>query len=56
MQLRNALDGIEIVHGYKVNPKMCCEKCVFHSGEHSEWCAHRAAPPPPAQAFNNLRP
>lgn len=23
---------------YRPNPEMACEKCVFGSGEHADWC------------------
>jgi|GEM_PF-2224506 len=23
---------------YKLNPDVCCERCVFGRGEHAEWC------------------
>lgn len=26
---------------YKPNPAKCCEKCVFGTGAHAEWCAGR---------------
>ena len=37
-QLNNMLDGIEWVRAFKPNPRMCCERCVFGTGKHGEFC------------------
>ena len=29
---------------FRPNPRYCCEKCIFGSGEHSERCKSRTAP------------
>ncbi|MFH1111002.1 MAG: hypothetical protein V1790_17655 [Planctomycetota bacterium] len=28
---------------YNPDPAMACEKCVFGTGEHAEWCSKRSA-------------
>lgn len=30
---------------YKPNPEMCCEACIFGSGEHAPWCENRPFAP-----------
>jgi hypothetical protein len=30
---------------FKPSPEKCCFKCIFKSGQHSEWCEHYTSEP-----------